>query len=102
VTTVIVADDHPLYRDALARAVEEREGLELVGQAADGPEALTERKLEILELTAAGKSGPEIAKALGLSPGTVKTHLRHIYEKFGVSDRAAAVAEAMKRGMLVR
>lgn len=62
--------------------------------------ALTPREHEILRLTAGGRSGPEIAQELSLSPGTVKTHLRHIYEKFGVSDRAAAVAEAIRRGVL--
>jgi two-component system, NarL family, nitrate/nitrite response regulator NarL len=35
-----------------------------------------------------------------LSTATAKTHLRHIYEKLGVSERAAAVAEAMRRGLL--
>ena len=37
---------------------------------------------------------------LFLSPATVKTHLQHLYGKLGVSDRAAAVAEAMRRGLL--
>ena len=58
---------------------------------------LTEREQEILRLTAGGGSAPEVAARLGLSSGTVKTHLRHIYEKLGVSGRAAAVAEAMRR-----
>jgi two-component system, NarL family, nitrate/nitrite response regulator NarL len=35
-----------------------------------------------------------------LSPATVRTHLQHLYEKLGVSDRAAAVAEGMRRGLL--
>ena len=45
-------------------------------------------------------SAPAIAKQLYLSSATVKTHLQHLYEKLGVSDRAAAVAEAMRRGLL--
>jgi two-component system nitrate/nitrite response regulator NarL len=61
---------------------------------------LTERETEILRLTSGGASAPVIAGRLGLSPGTVKSHLRHVYEKLGVSDRAAAVAEAMRRGVL--
>jgi two-component system, NarL family, nitrate/nitrite response regulator NarL len=61
---------------------------------------LTQRETEILRLTSAGESAPVIAGRLGLSPGTVKSHLRHVYEKLGVSDRAAAVAEAMRRGIL--
>ena len=35
-----------------------------------------------------------------LAPSTVKTHVQRLYEKLGVGDRAAAVAEAMRRGML--
>jgi two-component system, NarL family, nitrate/nitrite response regulator NarL len=77
---------------------------ELAGQlrtrtARDAP-VLSPREREILELIAAGELAPEIAKRLGLSPATVRTHLQHLYEKLGVSDRAAAVAAAMRRGML--
>jgi two-component system nitrate/nitrite response regulator NarL len=62
--------------------------------------ALTPREQEILEHVAAGRAAPEIAKLLFLSPATVKGHLQNLYEKLGVSDRAAAVAEAMRRGLL--
>jgi two-component system nitrate/nitrite response regulator NarL len=206
--TVLVADDHPLYREALARAVVRDPRLSLVGEAGDGAEALelierlepdvavldvrlpdvsaivvleslakarlgtrvvlvsgyaeddvvfeavasgasayfpkttdateicdgvmtaadggmvlppeiqarivreirarrddprpglTERELEILRLAARGRPGPRIAAELGVSPGTVKTHMRHIFEKLAVPDRASAVAEAMRRGLL--
>ena len=66
---------------------------------ADRP-VLSPRENEILVLTAAGLSAPEVASKLVLSPATVRTHLQHLYEKLGVSDRAAAVAEAMRRGLL--
>ena len=207
--TVLVADDHPLFRDGIARAVKERPDLELVGEAADGRAALdgirelapavaivdlrlpdldgmdilnavkrdglatrilmlsastegplvfqavsagaagylsknadrtavcdavaaiargesvldpgvqsglfaevrsrgvtdqrpvlTQRENEILRLIAEGKSAPDISRELFLSTATVKTHLGHLYEKLGVSDRAACVAEAMRRGLL--
>ena len=62
--------------------------------------ALTQREQEILKLIAAGKSLPEIAKELYLGLTTVKTHVQHLYEKLGVSDRAAAVANAMRRGLI--
>jgi two-component system nitrate/nitrite response regulator NarL len=62
--------------------------------------ALSPREHEILELTANGLSAPDIARDLQISAATVKTHLRNIYEKLGVSERAAAVAEAMRRGLL--
>jgi two-component system nitrate/nitrite response regulator NarL len=62
--------------------------------------ALSQREHEILERTANGLSAPDIARDLQISTATVKTHLRNIYEKLGVSERAAAVAEAMRRGLL--
>jgi two-component system, NarL family, nitrate/nitrite response regulator NarL len=65
----------------------------------DGP-VLTDREREILRLIAAGKSLPEIARELFLGVTTVKTHVQHAYEKLRVSDRAAAVAEAMRRRII--
>ncbi len=62
--------------------------------------ALTPREHEILVLTADGHSAPDIGRHLHLSQSTVKTHLKSLYEKLGVSDRAAAVAESMRRGLL--
>jgi two-component system nitrate/nitrite response regulator NarL len=209
VITVVVADDHPLFRDGIVRAVRERPALKLIGEASDGREALqricelrpdvavldlklpgldglqvvralrrdgvscrvlmlsaftegpvvhellsagaagylsksvertqvcdaievlarggtmldaslqdgllaaiqaqgakagrpwlTDRESEILVLIAEGLSAPGIGSRLHLAPGTVKTHLSHLYEKLGVSDRAACVAEAMRRGLL--
>ena len=64
------------------------------------PGGLTARELEVLVLTAAGASAPDIASQLSLSPTTIKTHLQHVYAKLGVGDRAAAVAEGMRRGLL--
>jgi two-component system nitrate/nitrite response regulator NarL len=61
---------------------------------------MSERERETLTLIAEGLSAPQIGRALHLSTATVKTHLQHIYEKLGVSERAAAVAEAMRRGLL--
>jgi two-component system, NarL family, nitrate/nitrite response regulator NarL len=205
---VLVADDHPLFREAMVRAVKERPELELVAEAADGTQALSairdghpdvavldvkmpgldgikvanavtrdqlptkvvllsafldgamafeavaagaaaylskdadrrrildtisavsrgetvlapevqaglaaeirlrgakdrpglsEREREVLTRIAEGKSAPEIGRELFLSTATVKSHLQALYEKLGVSDRAAAVAEAMRRGLL--
>jgi two-component system nitrate/nitrite response regulator NarL len=64
-----------------------------------GP-VLSEREHQVLRLTADGNSVAEIGKQLELSAATVKTHLQHTYRKLGVSDRAAAVAEGMRRGLL--
>src|SRR5919199_1023086 len=207
--TVLVADDHPIYREGIVRAINDREDLELVGEAADGRQALDEisrlnpsvavldirmpgldgtqvlgalksngvdtqvlflsaftepelayktvaagakgflskessrqevcdaiatiarggtafapevqaglaaqiqerersgaapqlsdREREVLHLIAEGLSAPEIGKRIHLSTTTVKSHLHTLYEKLGVSDRAAAVAEGMRRGLL--
>lgn len=207
-TTVLVADDHPVYREGVARAVRGCDGLELVGEAADGAQALaairrlapavavldlnmpgrdgldivralrdepsstrviilsaehdedvifdlvsagaagylsksvtrseicssitavgrgeavfgsraqsglanairnrsvplavvlTPREKEMLEYIAAGHSAPSIGAQVHLSPATVKTHLGTLYQKLGVSDRAAAVAVAMRLGLV--
>jgi two-component system, NarL family, nitrate/nitrite response regulator NarL len=204
----LAADSHPLYRDAIARAIKERPELELVGQASDGRDALdaigerrpqvavlddslgtltgqqilravrrdglgtrvimiaaeptsgavyaaiaggaagylttdadarqlceaisavargetviapdlqagiageirlrevrfrpvlSDRERETLKLVAEGLTAPDIGRRLHLSTGTVKTHLAHLYEKLEVSERAAAVAQAMRRGLL--
>jgi two-component system, NarL family, nitrate/nitrite response regulator NarL len=61
---------------------------------------MSARERETLTLIAEGLSAPQIGRALHLSTATVKTHLHHVYEKLGVSERAAAVAEAMRRGLL--
>jgi PAS domain S-box-containing protein len=62
--------------------------------------SLTPRELEVLQLAAHGLSGREIASQLVVSPSTIKTHFNHIYEKLGVSDRAAAVATALRLGLI--
>ncbi|MEA2437002.1 MAG: two-component system, NarL family, nitrate/nitrite response regulator NarL [Thermoleophilaceae bacterium] len=62
--------------------------------------SLSARENEVLVLIAQGLSAPDIGKRLHLSPATVKGHLHSLYEKLGVSERAAAVAEAMRRGLL--
>jgi two-component system, NarL family, nitrate/nitrite response regulator NarL len=61
---------------------------------------LTAREREILVLAAEGRSGPQIGDELVVSPATVKTHLKNIYRKLGVTDRAAAVAEGIRRGLV--
>jgi len=206
---VLVADDHPIYREGIVRAINEREDLELLGEAADGREALERIKLlepgvavldirmpeldgtqvlsalrrdgvktevlflsaflepelayktvaagargflskessrqqiceailavaaggtafaaevqaglaaqiqqrervggavrlskregEVLGLIAEGLSAPEIGERISVSTTTVKSHLSSLYEKLGVSDRAAAAAEGMRRGLV--
>jgi two-component system, NarL family, nitrate/nitrite response regulator NarL len=61
---------------------------------------LSPREHDVLRGLARGLTGPQIAAELHVSPSTVKTHLQRLYERLGVSDRAAAVAEGMRRGLI--
>jgi two-component system nitrate/nitrite response regulator NarL len=61
---------------------------------------LSEREQQVLTAFSRGLSIPQTAAELFIAPSTVKTHTQRLYEKLGVSDRAAAVAEAMRRGLL--
>ena len=78
--------------DGVAREIRVRAGA--------GRVRLTGRERAILGLIADGRSLPAIARELHLALATVKTHVGHLYEKLGVGERAAAVAEAMRRGLL--
>lgn len=62
--------------------------------------ALSAREREVLAFIAGGQTIPAMAKQMFLAPSTVKTHVQRLYEKLGVGDRGAAVAEAMRRGLL--
>jgi PAS domain S-box-containing protein len=61
---------------------------------------LTARETEVLTLAAQGLGGPAIAESLSLSGATVKTHLANAYAKIGVSNRVAAVAYALRAGLI--
>lgn len=85
----------------LAREVQSALATQIQRQAqSTGRPALSAREQEVLRLVAEGRSTPEIGARLHLSPATVKGHLQTLYEKLGVSERAAAVAEGMRRGLL--
>ena len=55
---------------------------------------ISTRELEVLEALAAGQSNKEIARALDISPNTVKTHVAHLFEKLQVNGRVRAIEEA--------
>jgi two-component system, NarL family, nitrate/nitrite response regulator NarL len=73
---------------------------ELRRHAASDRPRLSPREFEVLRLVAEGLTTPQIADRLVLGTATVKTHLQSVYEKLGVSDRASAVAAAMREGVL--
>jgi DNA-binding NarL/FixJ family response regulator len=61
---------------------------------------LTVREQQVLELLATGMRNKEIASALGITADTTGAHVKSIYAKFGVHDRTAALAEAIRRGLI--
>jgi DNA-binding NarL/FixJ family response regulator len=61
---------------------------------------LTERELQVLQGMSRGRSNSEIGVDLFLSEDTIKTHARRLFRKMQVSDRAHAVAEGFRRGLL--
>jgi DNA-binding NarL/FixJ family response regulator len=66
------------------------------------PAGLTERELDVLRLLAAGRTKPQIAADLVISPSTVHTHTVHIYAKCDVSTRAGLAMFAMRHGLAAR
>jgi ATP/maltotriose-dependent transcriptional regulator MalT len=75
--------------DALARA-----------GAARAPGGLSAREVEVLRLVASGRTNRDIARALVISDHTVRRHLQNIFNKIGVSSRAAATAFALRRDLI--
>jgi DNA-binding NarL/FixJ family response regulator len=63
-------------------------------------DGLSEREVEVLRCVAAGKSNKEVAAELGISEGTIKTHMKNILPKLSATDRTHAVMIALKRGIL--
>jgi DNA-binding NarL/FixJ family response regulator len=65
-----------------------------------GQEELTPSERKILQMIVAGKANKAIAYSLNISENTVKTHIKNIFEKLGVSDRTSAATLAIKRGLV--
>jgi two-component system, NarL family, nitrate/nitrite response regulator NarL len=71
------------------------------GGAPDASLELTDREREVLERAVNGMTIVAMGKELHLSSATVRVHLSTVYAKLGVEDRASAVAEAIRRGLVV-
>lgn len=87
-------------RTVLSSEAQTAMAAELIRRRSASRSLLSEREGEVLALLAEGVSAPDIAAHLHLSTATVKTHLHNLYEKLNVRDRAAAVAEGMRRGLI--
>lgn len=84
--------DPSLTRSLLSRVVQ--------GKDSAAHPTLSERHRELLRLIADGLPSKAIADRLRISPATLKRDVRAIFDQLGVNDRAHAVAEAYKRGLL--
>ncbi len=100
--TEIVDTIAAVARGETVLAAEVQSGLVSELRDRDQPERpiLSDRESQVLRLIAEGLTGPEIGERLYISSSTVKTHVKSVLEKLGVNDRAAAVAEAMRRGLI--
>ena len=85
----------------------DREAVEAVLESAglrrrrgEWPGGLTDREVEVLRLVARGAINRDVARALTISEDTVRNHVKHVYEKIGVSTRAGAALFAMEKGLL--
>jgi two-component system nitrate/nitrite response regulator NarL len=85
----------PAISNDLTRLIQ----MEIQKAAQDIP-VLTTREQDVLTLMAEDLTGAEIAVRLFVAPATVRTHIRAITKKFGVSHRGGAVAAAMRMGLL--
>jgi LuxR family maltose regulon positive regulatory protein len=98
---------HPRHRTAhaalLSSILDVLAGASIPGRKRDHVEPaedLTESELRVLRYLPSNLSAPEIASEVVLSTSTVKTHMRHIYEKLGVHKRTEAVDRARQLGLL--
>jgi DNA-binding NarL/FixJ family response regulator len=87
-----------LLEPAVAGKVLDR--LAELSRQAHGPEALSERELEVLTMVAKGASNKAVAASLNIGESTVKTHIQSIFHKLDVGDRTGAVTEAIRRGIV--
>ncbi len=87
-------------RDAAERARAQAETLRHSAASPDERPSLTPRETEVLSLASHGLTYAEIAEVLVLSEVTVKTHLGNVYSKLAVKDKAAAVAVALRYGLI--
>jgi len=99
-TSDSVLDEAPVVHLHLVAQVAHTRLCQLMQDWPEPVNPLSARELEILDWVAKGKSNGVIAELLHLSPGTVDTYLRRIYEKLGVSDRTSAAVRGIGMGLI--
>jgi DNA-binding NarL/FixJ family response regulator len=87
-----------------ASPIDPRVAMTLVRERRSGAtaEGLTDREREVLALVGAGVPNKQIARRLGISPKTVKSHMTHIFRRIGVADRLEAAMWARRHGLVER
>jgi DNA-binding NarL/FixJ family response regulator len=85
---------------AVSRQLQTAVADEIRAQAVEKVPPLTDRERDVMNLASSGCSTAEIGRRLYISESTVKTHLSSVYGKLGVKDRSAAIAQAVKRGLV--
>ncbi|MBI4337604.1 MAG: response regulator transcription factor [Chloroflexi bacterium] len=93
-----VAAGGSLIDPAVTQKVLER--LVQLARSTGGQSPLSERELEVLRLIATGATNKEIAVALSITEGTVRTHVGNIFQKLDVKDRTEAVTKALQAGII--
>jgi LuxR family maltose regulon positive regulatory protein len=88
----------PGYLRELVAAASPRRGRPVVRQPLVEP--LSERELDVLRLLGSELAGPDIARELGVSLNTLRTHTKNVYAKLGVNSRRAAVRRAAELGLI--
>jgi DNA-binding NarL/FixJ family response regulator len=100
VATAIAAGAHGYLRwDATHPGLGMAAATAASGPADSGPQ-LSERELQVLVGMSQGKTNSQIGRELVLAQSTVKTHAQRLFSKFGVRDRAEAVAHGFRRGLV--
>jgi DNA-binding NarL/FixJ family response regulator len=96
-----VRDGHTIIDPALTGQIALRAARIRPGQSWPGVEhGLTQREAEVLQTIVDGLNNRQIAERLYISEETVKTHVRKVFRKLGVSDRAQAVSFALREGLV--
>ena len=67
----------------------------------DWPAGLTDREVQVLRLVARGNTNRQVAGALSIAEETARNHIKHIYDKIGISSRAGAAMYAMEHGLFI-
>src|SRR5690606_19514080 len=92
-----IADGIPAISPAIARRI--MENFRLTGPSAEPDRSLSAREKEVLALIGRGLRNVDAAKTLGLSEHTVAGHIKEIYSKLGISNRAEASWHATRLGL---